>query len=179
MGKGYITNTYRVSDNTSGVEPITVSQMKTYLQLEGTAFDDILTPIISSVRQSIENYCNVSLVPKSLIVTFRTNGISPFNLPWSPVGAISLVEFKRCRGAVWTTAVHGEDYTVFNYGQIEPDEDGNYRVYYTTLASGNDALLTALRQQVSHVFNQLNEGVKSEWDSTAMAIMNANKNANY
>lgn len=179
MGKAYITNTNRVNDNTAGVEPITVSQMKTYLQLEGTAFDDILTPIISSVRQSIENYCNVSLVPKNLIVTMRTNGVNPFNLPWSPVGAISLVEFKRCRGAVWRTAVDGEDYILFDYNQIEPDEDGNYRVYYTTLASSNTALLTALRQQVAHIFNGLNDPVKSEWDATAMAIMNANKNTNY
>lgn len=109
----------------------------------------------------------------------RTNGVNPFNLPWSPVGAISLVEFKRCRGAVWRTAVDGEDYILFDYNQIEPDEDGNYRVYYTTLASSNTALLTALRQQVAHIFNGLNDPVKSEWDATAMAIMNANKNTNY
>ena len=179
MGKAYITNTNRVNDNTAGVEPVTVTEMKQYLQLEGTAFDVILTPIISSVRQSIENYCNVSMVPKNLIVTIRSNGLNPFNLPWSPVGAITLVEFKRCRGAVWTTATEGEGYDIFNYGQIEPDEDGNYRVYYTTLASVSDALLLALRQQVAHIFNGINEPNKVEWDATAMAIMNANRNANY
>jgi hypothetical protein len=179
MGKAYITNINRVNDNTAGVEPVTVSQQKTYLQLEGTAFDDILTAIISSVRQSIENYCNVSLVPKSLIVTIRTNGLNPFNLPFAPVGAISLIEFKRCRGAIWTTATDGEDYTLFDYNQIEPDEDGNYRIYYTTLASGSTALLLAIKQQVAHIFNGINEPNKVEWDATAMAIMNANKNANY
>lgn len=179
MGKAYITNISRVNDNTAGVEPVTVAQQKTYLQLEGTAFDDILTAIISSVRQSIENYCNVSLVPKQLIVTIRTNGLNPFNLPFAPVAAISLVQFKRCRGAIWTNGTEDEDYTIFNYGQIEPDEDGNYRISYTTLASGSTALLLALKQQVAHIFNGINEPNTTEWSPLAMGIINSNKNANY
>lgn len=181
MGKAYVTNAVRTDDNT-GSEPVTVAQMKTHLQLEGTAFDAILEPLITAVRQSIENYCNVSLVPKQLVVTIRSNGTNPFALPFPPVGTISSVYFKPCRGGIfreWSLGEAGADYVEFDTGMIEPDDTGYYRVTYTTTANGLEAFSTAIKLQVGYLFNNINETNKPQWDATALAIMNANKNSNY
>lgn len=79
-------------------EPVTVTELKAYLQLTGTGYDGPLGTMITAARKQIENYTNVSLVEKTLRFVVRNTGTDkPFPLPFPPIVDVESLTFKRCR----------------------------------------------------------------------------------
>lgn len=52
-----------VTDSAS--EPVTLSEVKTYLRIDGTDYDDILTPLIKTVRLQAEKYTGRDFINKT------------------------------------------------------------------------------------------------------------------
>ena len=102
MARFTIQNVTRISDNTDlyATEPVTVAELKTYLQIEGTAYDTVLEAFITASRQMIENYCNVSLVPKEIWAQIRNMSDRAFPLPLPPIDTVEAVLFRRCKSAI-------------------------------------------------------------------------------
>lgn len=57
------TNYILVTDAAS--EPVTLSEVKTYLRIDGTDYDNILTPLITTVRQIAENITGRDFINKT------------------------------------------------------------------------------------------------------------------
>lgn len=52
-----------ITDSTS--EPVTLAEVKTYLRIDGTDFDNILTPLIKTVRQLAEKITGRDFIDKT------------------------------------------------------------------------------------------------------------------
>jgi len=114
------------------VEPITLAQAKAWCLIDFTDDDTLITSLITQSRKAIENYCNISIVPKTITLTARNP--MPFNadlnilnfrwdatffgwpinyqwteLPWGPVASVSSVTAIDTAGAI-TVLTNNSDY---------------------------------------------------------------------
>ena len=81
-------------------EPVTVQEVKDYLRLEGfiddsdslsTDFDDdntLISELITSAREGLEEWTGLSLIPKTLEIEF-TNLAGNYKIPFGPVVSIT------------------------------------------------------------------------------------------
>lgn len=108
------------SESSLGSEPITGTELKNYLRLEGFTdsdestseslsdfdFDDtLITDIITAARQTLEKACGISLVTKTIEAVI-TNLAGRIELPYGPVNTIS--SLLDSDGAT----IEEDDYTV-------------------------------------------------------------------
>ncbi|TVR41892.1 MAG: hypothetical protein EA392_00915 [Cryomorphaceae bacterium] len=70
--------------NTVGYEPISLTDAKEYLQVDGSHDDKLITRLITAARQMVETICGVSIVEKSIEVG-SANFQTPWLLPYGPV----------------------------------------------------------------------------------------------
>lgn len=71
----------------AGPEPLTLEEVKEYLNIDYPDWDTTLTMMITASRQRAEKYMGRSLVPQTLEVSWaRTNGY--IDLPYSPINQI-------------------------------------------------------------------------------------------
>ena len=137
MPRCYLTDVKILADNLTPyqTEPVTADDVKLFLQLEGMAYDAALTAMIKAARKKIEKYCNVSLVAKSILASFRTVGLANMSLPFPPLHTMVKVEWKKCP-TEWLELVADDDYSIENDASLETEvvssEIGLHRIQYTT-----------------------------------------------
>ena len=76
-------------------EPVTVQEAKLFCKVTGTGDDALFSILIRQARESIEQYCGISLAEKTYVVEWDkipSNGI--IELPYGPVKSISAVTIK-------------------------------------------------------------------------------------
>lgn len=83
---------YRVVKvNTTPItEPVTLPQMKEWLRVDFEIDDTIITDLITASRAGVEQYCNISIVEKTITVTADWNG--EWELPYAPVKSVTSVQ---------------------------------------------------------------------------------------
>lgn len=136
----------------SATEIVTVAEVKTYLQTEGSAYDGPIGVFITAARQMIEKLCNVSLMEKTAIAVIHATGYK-FTLPYKPVTAISEVKWRKCPSE-WVVLTTDDYDTTGNDGiTIESSEVGQHQVTYT-LGQADDAIYQqAIKAQAGWMFN--------------------------
>jgi len=72
-------------------EPLTASEVKNYLKVSGLDDDTLISNLITSVRQSAENYMKISLISQSWKLSFDSYCPSVVKLPMGPVQSITSV----------------------------------------------------------------------------------------
>jgi len=179
MARAYLTDTNIVNDNTAGVEPVTVAELKNYMQLEGTAYDTSLAILLKSARKKIEKYCNVSIVPKSVKALFNVVGPAELKLPFPPQDAIQIVGWKKCP-STWVE-LDNDQSSQYNYCVIDieafwqsiyANQCGTIRVSYTTKAVvDNDIYKQAILMQAGYMFTNRDEPSAPEWNPQAKAML--------
>lgn len=75
-------------------EPITLSQVKDHVRVTFSDDDALITRLISQCRQTVEQYCNISIVQKNIKATIDL--ITDLQLPLGPV--VSVVSFVDSYG---------------------------------------------------------------------------------
>lgn len=70
----------------SPTEPVTLAQVKSHLIITSTDDDTMLTALITQCRQAIEEYCALSIVPKT--ITLIADLCKEWELPYGPVTGI-------------------------------------------------------------------------------------------
>ena len=88
---------YREKAGQTLTEPVTKSEMETYLGLTlTTAEGTLITSMIKAARKWLEDYIGVSLLSKSYEVRFYTEDAinDYYELPFSPVTSITSVEIS-------------------------------------------------------------------------------------
>lgn len=91
------------------VEPLTLTEVKLDRGVEHTLHDDLLTALIRSAREYVENYCSLSLITQTrelILDAFDTS----LELPYGPVQSVTAIEYADTNGI--TTTLAAADYTV-------------------------------------------------------------------
>jgi len=136
----------------SSSEPVTVADLKAYLQLEGTAFDSVLNAMITSSRAMIENRIGVSLIEKDAVAWMQLDS-RPEQIPMYPITAVTTVEYSSDGGEVWETQTEFDDYIIEGGDrQTITAGTGYYRITYE-LGAGNYAdLIQAVTIQAGYMW---------------------------
>lgn len=177
----YLLDQKITADNSGTTEPVTVAELKTYLQNQGTAYDGPLDIFIKAARKKIENYCNVSLVPKAITLTFKTNGFSPMRLLFGPVATVTSVEHKDC--CDWEVLSDGatpSDYCIQSQDstswEIVSTMCGQHRIKYTTEAPDDmDIYKQAILMQAGALFT-FRDDATFEWSPAAKMLLEEMRN---
>ena len=91
-------------------EPVTVAEMRDYLNIDFSTWDSLLSTLISGARSKMERYTGCTFGTKTLISTFQQVG-SNLDIPYGPVQSITSVKSISETGTK-TTLVNGVDYLI-------------------------------------------------------------------
>lgn len=119
-------------DETSAVEYLTLTQLKAHLQITYTDDDTYLTDLILATRQAVEQFCNLSLVTKT--VTVLADLYCEREMPYGPVATFTSASIKTDIGE-YTTQVANTDYEVDGIDNgfkiFRPFISGRWKLVYT------------------------------------------------
>lgn len=76
----------------SPTEPLTLAQVKSQLIITSTDDDTLLTDLITQARRVVEEFCAISIVPKTIIMIADLG--KEWELPYGPVTGIQGVETR-------------------------------------------------------------------------------------
>lgn len=146
-----IQNTFTDVDKTesySGQEPVTLADAKKHLRVDFTDDDTLITAMITASRKAIENYCHISLVPKTITLWLKAKDVpqsnyaqpfqvreqfNEFELPYGPVRSVDSVTSIGSDGTTMITCALNSDYyltgNAFNSIKISNNFDNNVLVY--------------------------------------------------
>jgi len=130
-------------------EPVTLAEAKTQCIVTHNEDDDYFTnTLIPAARATVENYCHICLVEKTVTATLRIeNNISTkfyasyqspeytenvIELPYGPIKDISSIT-RICGSSITALAEHADyELTGALYKNITLNSAGNYILVYTT-----------------------------------------------
>jgi len=137
----------------SASEPVTVTQLKELLQLEGPANDSTLTAFITAARAMIENRLGVSLIEKDVIATMVLCQRSE-QIPLYPIVSITTVQYSDDGGETWETLTEFDDYIIIGEDrqEIETTLPGLTKITYETGAGSYSDLIEAVKTQAGYMW---------------------------
>lgn len=91
-------------------EPVTVAEMKDYLNIDFGAWDTLLATLITGARTKMERYTGCSFGTKTLVATFQKVADN-IDIPYGPIQSITHVKSIDEAG-VKSTLTAGTDYLV-------------------------------------------------------------------
>lgn len=115
------------TESYSGQEPVTLADAKRHLRVDFTDDDTLITAMITAARKAIENFCHISLIPKTITLWLKANEVpqsnyaqpfqvreqfNEFELPYGPVSSVDSVTSIDSDGTTIITCVLNSDYYV-------------------------------------------------------------------
>lgn len=91
-------------------EPVTVAEMRDYLNIDFGAWDSLLATLITGARSKMERYTGCTFGTKTLVATFQKVADN-IDIPYGPIQSITSVKSIDESG-VKTTLTAGTDYLV-------------------------------------------------------------------
>lgn len=188
MARFIISGINQIEDNTDVylTEPVTVAEVKDYLQLTGTGYDTTLAIFITAARKQIENYTNVSLVAKSIRANIRnTTSDKPFPLPYPPIASVTQVLYKRCRSTTvvevydtdWWFADADADYKFIVSDKSTQDRAQGMTIDYLTIPPDDMGIWKmAILAQVGYMYNNRDSENREGFAPECLAIINSMRN---
>jgi len=87
-------------------EPVTVDDLKTYMRLDSSTYDDMLEGYIKACRQAVEKHTGLSLMPQTrqLFLDDFPDDDGNIELPYGPVRSVSSVTYLDADGDEQTLA---------------------------------------------------------------------------
>lgn len=92
------------------VEPVTVAEMKSYLNIDYSSWDTLIGMLISSARTRLERHTGCTFATKTLVSTFNQTADN-VEIPYGPVQTITHVKSIDESGTK-TTLTLGTDYSI-------------------------------------------------------------------
>lgn len=118
-------------DETGAVEFLTLTQLKAHLQITYTDDDTYLTDLIPATRQAMEQFCNISLVAKT--VTLLADLYCERELPYGPITSLTSASLKD-GSSTYVTQTSGTDYELDGisggFQIFRPFSGGRYKLIY-------------------------------------------------
>lgn len=164
-----------VADSSPITEPVSLDEAKQYIMLEGfqdtddstpvdfTGDDTLIDNIIKSSREAVEKFTGLSLVSKTLTVTF-TNKAGMVELPYGPIGAITSLTDED------GTEITSDNYTIIGtqFKRLKSPCYENMVIVYECGYDGDD-IPESLRQAIliEVLYRYDNRGSKDSLSSMA------------
>jgi uncharacterized phiE125 gp8 family phage protein len=141
----------------SAEEPVTLEEVKAHIVVDHTLDDTLLTALITQCRKSIENYCSISMVQKTIALISDWNHDG--NLPAGPVVEISEVKFRADVRSDYSTLVADQDFFLEgNY--FTSNLQGRHKITYTAgPESIEDDLKLALLNEIAYRYESRGDQV--------------------
>ncbi len=151
-------------------EPLTLSDLKSHLKIDGAAEDALLSGLIVAARQMIEARFQIAVVAQTWRLSLDRAGTAPVVLPISPVISIDAVgvsrggfiealpaaAFEAQTGEVGRVRLKHADAFVQTGGQIGGDALGRIVITFTAgwvdANATPEALKQAIRVLASHLY---------------------------
>lgn len=149
----------------TGAEPLSVQEAKDHLHITYTDDDTDLNRMIKSCRQSIEKFCGISLVTKTVVLIadlFRET-----ELPQGPVVSFTSAELKTDI-STYTLQTADDSYTIESgaFARIIPYAGGRWRLSYTVgMTPVDQDLILAIRNELAFRYENRGEGVQQRTGS--------------
>lgn len=143
------------SESYSGQEPVTLADAKRHLRVDFTDDDQLITAMITAARKSIEDFCHISLVPKTITLFLRAQQVpksifsqpfqvreqfNEFEIPYGPTASVDSVTSMDSDGTTLLTCEEGTDYFITGLAyktiRISNNFDNNILVYSAGYAAG-------------------------------------------
>ena len=171
----YETGTYKVTTGPAS-EPISTSEAKTYLKVDNSTDDSLITALIQAARESCEKYLQMALISQT--ITERFNGFQNYGLRLSisPLISVTSVSYLDSGGGSQTlsTDYYGvADYEkppliYLKYGQTWPvvysQQDAVTVVYlagYADAAAVPALIKTAMYMILSEWYNNRQDSIRN------------------
>ena len=146
----------------ASVLPVSVSELKLFLQLQGTANDAQLLSYIKAATTMVEKALNRGLRPLTITLKFeQRNPDVPCVLPYPPLAAITSAKWQECP-IRFTDMDLNYDYYIINSGDADAAFYGErtrgqmafptYRVIYTTGTYTDAAAIEAVKIQAGFMW---------------------------
>lgn len=143
-------------------EPVTLVEAKTFLRLTSSSSDTLIQSLITGARNTIEKYLNRSLIPRVVQIECTHDGRFPLELPYGPVVmtstdvfSIESVFYRYGGRQVWTDVTTDLD-KLFEFTNLNNcallGNQGQYRIKYTCEALTGEIFKTAIKQQVTFLY---------------------------
>ena len=143
----------------TGDEPVSLSELKAFMQLEGTAYDAPLTASIKAARELIEGYCSVSLKAKSYRVVIRNNDYETIRLPRLPITSITTVAWRKCPSTL-IELVLDTDYYNYGDGYLHSDTyKGEFTITYVAGVDASEIYRQAIKELIRAAFDADNTSI--------------------
>ena len=176
-----------VRDITTTVAPtaevVTLEEAKNYLRVDYNEDDDLIEALISTAQTRLEQYAGVAMTPRTLKVVAFVNEF--IELPYTPTGAISLVEYWN--NEEWVVMPVG-DYNVLGDTTkkiyMVANNDMEYRFTYACgYATTPKPMKTAILKYVADLYEYRESSVEASQPNanltTAYELMKPYKRINY
>jgi hypothetical protein len=113
--------------STAASEAVSISEIKDFLKVTGSAHDDVLNALNEAARKYLEKATNLSFIEKTIKVT-SDRELEEWELPYGPVSEVT--------------------------DKDEPDDDGNYVYTYDTgYEDLPEDLKTAIKMTVKYWYD--------------------------
>lgn len=157
----------RLNKNRTGTNELTLTTLKTWLKIENTDDDTLLTALIIESREVIEDYVNISLVVTEISAT--TSYTEKFLVPYSPINEIYSVE------------PYNTGYTlIWNYDGFYVNIDGADVNVVIKYQAGKDdideSLLLSWKQVASFLYENRGDMTLDEYLRTNVGLSIIRKN---
>lgn len=134
-----------VNRTITGSEPVTLSDVKSWLKVDFTADDALITELISSARQFVEDFTGRSIVASTVIVEVEED----LRLPLPIHGEVTNVTLNGTDTTSYYISGSGVKRVIFT-------TSGSFRVTYLTLANTDNAIKTIIKKVVAHHYENRN-----------------------
>ena len=160
-----------------GSEPLTLADVKAHLYIDGTQDDTLVGELITQCRSAIEDFCHISIVPKSVTATISIDNVPHLSyqsvltayqayvaieLPLGPVGSVSSVSWIDDQQNT-NILVAGQDYFLrgasFQTLYVNNSYNNLIVVYETGYSVVPYALLLAIKNECSFRFENRGDGL--------------------
>jgi uncharacterized phiE125 gp8 family phage protein len=157
------------------VEPVLVSDAKSYMKITFDTDDIIIDGLIGSARRLLEKFTGLSFGAKTFTVMMEVND-QWVDLPYGPVASItSVTRFDDISHTELLTV--DDDYKLVN-GRLYMTQPGEFTIVYVTANTLRDDLKTDIYRLVAYMY--ANRGIQFESEDDMRAFPDWNSlNAHY
>lgn len=142
-----------VFDDGAPVEPVIVTDVKSYAKIDTTADDTIIGYLITTARQQCEDFTGISIIPRKVTAVLN-NSCGGIFLPYCPFK--TLVSVTDQDGNILTTDDYKISGTTFPQ-LIYPKWDRLTLVYNTGYTTLPQEIKTAILQQTFYLYENRGE----------------------
>lgn len=137
----------RSSDVGTPTEPVTLSDVKAWANIDHSDDDTLLSSLIIGARQDIEKETNLALVAKSIVVDVVTTCSNKVKLPYGIPSSVVVVDNEES-----VTLTADDDYTHLG-SNVKVNDEGDYNITYTLAPTVPTGIKEAIKMLVTYRYN--------------------------